>query len=130
MMEYELWNLTVKNNDLPAYTQRFQELTMKITKMVSEEEDRVEKFIGDLPDNIQGNVIAAELVTDINKRTKSKSKPDKTKHGTEKSGKVKVNQKVNQVKVKNRAEVKELLNGPTRTHLMGRVSPFTQYKDL
>ncbi|GKG05386.1 hypothetical protein Tco_0325472, partial [Tanacetum coccineum] len=25
-----------------------------------EEEDRVEKFIGRLPDNIQGNVIAAE----------------------------------------------------------------------
>ncbi|GJW84707.1 putative reverse transcriptase domain-containing protein, partial [Tanacetum coccineum] len=30
------------------------------TKMVPEEEDRVEKFIGGLPDNIQGNVIAAE----------------------------------------------------------------------
>ncbi|GJR70754.1 putative reverse transcriptase domain-containing protein [Tanacetum coccineum] len=30
------------------------------TKMVPEEEDRVEKFIGGLPDNIQENVIAAE----------------------------------------------------------------------
>ncbi|GKA96046.1 putative reverse transcriptase domain-containing protein [Tanacetum coccineum] len=58
-MESELWNLTVKNNDLAAYTQRFQELTMMCTKMVPEE-DRVEKFIGGLPDNIQGNVIAAE----------------------------------------------------------------------
>ncbi|GJZ80457.1 hypothetical protein Tco_0645451 [Tanacetum coccineum] len=38
----------------------FQELTMMCTKMVPEEEDRVEKFIGGLPDNIQGNVIAAE----------------------------------------------------------------------
>ncbi|GJY18516.1 reverse transcriptase domain-containing protein [Tanacetum coccineum] len=56
----KLWNLTVKNNDLAAYTQRFQELTMMCTKMVPEEEDRVEKFIGGLPDNIQGNVIAAE----------------------------------------------------------------------
>ncbi|GKA61794.1 reverse transcriptase domain-containing protein [Tanacetum coccineum] len=37
-MESELWNLT----------------------MVPEEEDRVEKFIRGLPDNIQGNVIAAE----------------------------------------------------------------------
>ncbi|GJW05893.1 reverse transcriptase domain-containing protein [Tanacetum coccineum] len=27
-METELWNLTIKNNDLTAYTQRFQELTM------------------------------------------------------------------------------------------------------
>ncbi|GJV56187.1 putative reverse transcriptase domain-containing protein [Tanacetum coccineum] len=59
-MESELWNLTVKNNDLVAYTQRFQELTMMCTKMVPEEEDRVEKFIGDPPDNIQGNVIVAE----------------------------------------------------------------------
>ncbi|GJY59589.1 putative reverse transcriptase domain-containing protein [Tanacetum coccineum] len=59
-MESELWNLTMKNNDLAAYTQRFQELTMLCTKMVPEEEDRVEKFIGGLPDNIQGNVIAAE----------------------------------------------------------------------
>ncbi|GJW12277.1 putative reverse transcriptase domain-containing protein [Tanacetum coccineum] len=33
---------------------------MMCTKMVPEEEDRVEKFIRGLPDNIQGNVIAAE----------------------------------------------------------------------
>ncbi|GJY17024.1 putative reverse transcriptase domain-containing protein [Tanacetum coccineum] len=33
---------------------------MLCTKMVLEEEDRVEKFIGGLSDNIQGNVIAAE----------------------------------------------------------------------
>ncbi|GJR93258.1 putative reverse transcriptase domain-containing protein [Tanacetum coccineum] len=39
-MESELWNLTVKNNDLVAYTKRFQELTMMCTKMVPEEEDQ------------------------------------------------------------------------------------------
>ncbi|GKA65653.1 reverse transcriptase domain-containing protein [Tanacetum coccineum] len=33
---------------------------MLCTKMVPEEEDLVKKFIGGLPDNIQGNVIAAE----------------------------------------------------------------------
>ncbi|GJU53739.1 putative reverse transcriptase domain-containing protein [Tanacetum coccineum] len=33
---------------------------MLCTKMVPEEDDRVEKFIGGLPDNIQGNVIDAE----------------------------------------------------------------------
>ncbi|GJX07235.1 putative reverse transcriptase domain-containing protein [Tanacetum coccineum] len=43
------------NNDLAAYTQRFQEITMMCTNMVPEEEDRVEKFNGGLPDNIQGN---------------------------------------------------------------------------
>nr|GEV57414.1 hypothetical protein [Tanacetum cinerariifolium] len=40
--------------------ERFQELTMICTKMVPKEEDWVEKFIGGLPDNIQGNVIVAE----------------------------------------------------------------------
>ncbi|GJX51412.1 putative reverse transcriptase domain-containing protein [Tanacetum coccineum] len=61
-MEFELWNLIMKNDDLAAYTQRFQELTMMCTKMVPKEEDRVEKFIGGLLDNIQGNVIAAEPI--------------------------------------------------------------------
>ncbi|GJV01557.1 putative reverse transcriptase domain-containing protein [Tanacetum coccineum] len=58
-METELWNLTMKGNDLTAYTQRFQELILLCTRMVHDEEDRVERFIGGLPDNIQGNVIAA-----------------------------------------------------------------------
>nr|GEX35686.1 reverse transcriptase domain-containing protein [Tanacetum cinerariifolium] len=52
----------IRNNDLAAYTQIFQELTMMCTKMVPEEEDRVEKFIGGLSDNIQRNVIAAEPI--------------------------------------------------------------------
>nr|GEW22265.1 putative reverse transcriptase domain-containing protein [Tanacetum cinerariifolium] len=43
-------------------TDRFQELTMMCTKMVPEEEDRVEKFIGGLLDNIQGNVIVTETM--------------------------------------------------------------------
>nr|GEV68883.1 reverse transcriptase domain-containing protein [Tanacetum cinerariifolium] len=42
-MESELWNLTVKNNDLAAYTQRFQELTMLCTRMVHEEEDQIDR---------------------------------------------------------------------------------------
>nr|GEU69852.1 putative reverse transcriptase domain-containing protein [Tanacetum cinerariifolium] len=39
---------------------RYQELTMMCIEMVHKEEDRVEKFIGGLPDNIQGNVIVVE----------------------------------------------------------------------
>ncbi|GJT90435.1 putative reverse transcriptase domain-containing protein [Tanacetum coccineum] len=62
-METELWNLSVKNNDMATYTQRFQELTMMCTKMVPEEEDWVEKFIGGLPDNIQGNNTGGQNVT-------------------------------------------------------------------
>ncbi|GKD52065.1 reverse transcriptase domain-containing protein, partial [Tanacetum coccineum] len=59
-METELWNLTVKGNDLTAYTRRFQELVLLKTRMVTDEEEKVERFIGGLPNNIQGNVITAE----------------------------------------------------------------------
>ncbi|GJR80734.1 hypothetical protein Tco_0151519 [Tanacetum coccineum] len=39
-----LENLTVKNNDWAAYTQRFQELTLLCTRMVPGEEDRIERY--------------------------------------------------------------------------------------
>ncbi|GKC61866.1 hypothetical protein Tco_1089464, partial [Tanacetum coccineum] len=41
-------------------TERFQKLVLLYTRMVPDEEKKVERFIGDLPDNIQGNVIATE----------------------------------------------------------------------
>nr|GEW54917.1 putative reverse transcriptase domain-containing protein [Tanacetum cinerariifolium] len=59
-METELWNLAVKGNDLTAYTRRFQELVSLCTRMVPNEEDKVERFVGGLPNNIQGNVIATK----------------------------------------------------------------------
>ncbi|GKD78510.1 hypothetical protein Tco_1341131 [Tanacetum coccineum] len=43
-METELWNLTVKKNDLAAYTQRFQELTLLCTRMVPEKKDRIKRY--------------------------------------------------------------------------------------
>ncbi|GJY72285.1 putative reverse transcriptase domain-containing protein [Tanacetum coccineum] len=39
-MDTELWNLTVKGNDLTAYTQRFQELILLCTRLVPDEEDK------------------------------------------------------------------------------------------
>nr|GEW78818.1 hypothetical protein [Tanacetum cinerariifolium] len=42
-METKSWNLTVKNNDLAAYTQRFQELALLCTRIVPGEEDRLER---------------------------------------------------------------------------------------
>nr|GEX09852.1 reverse transcriptase domain-containing protein [Tanacetum cinerariifolium] len=42
-METELRNLTVKGNDMTSYTQRFQELILLCTRMVPDEEDRVER---------------------------------------------------------------------------------------
>ncbi|GJZ62283.1 putative reverse transcriptase domain-containing protein [Tanacetum coccineum] len=39
-METELWNLTVKGNNLTAYARRFQELVLLYTRMVPDEEDK------------------------------------------------------------------------------------------
>ncbi|GJY36678.1 hypothetical protein Tco_0422056 [Tanacetum coccineum] len=50
-----LWKALTK-----LMTKVFQELVLLCTEMVLEEEDRVEKFIRGLLDNIQGNVIVAE----------------------------------------------------------------------
>ncbi|GKC61270.1 putative reverse transcriptase domain-containing protein [Tanacetum coccineum] len=46
----------VKGNDVPAYTERFQELTLICTKCVANETEKVDKYISGLPDNIYGNV--------------------------------------------------------------------------
>ncbi|GJU26641.1 putative reverse transcriptase domain-containing protein [Tanacetum coccineum] len=43
-----------------AFAMSWRELMKLMTEMVPKEEDRVEKFIKDLPDNIQGNVIAVK----------------------------------------------------------------------
>ncbi|GJU13206.1 reverse transcriptase domain-containing protein, partial [Tanacetum coccineum] len=72
----ELMKLMAENNDLAAYTQRFQELTMLCTKMVLEEEDRVEKFIRGLPDNIQGNLKGYAMKNAKNKRKLDNSQKD------------------------------------------------------
>ncbi|GJY72276.1 putative reverse transcriptase domain-containing protein [Tanacetum coccineum] len=57
------WNLKVKGNDVPAYTERFQELTLICTKFVANETEKVDKYISGLPDNIYGNVKSARPKT-------------------------------------------------------------------
>nr|GEX13505.1 reverse transcriptase domain-containing protein [Tanacetum cinerariifolium] len=52
----------LERNGLTAYTRRFQELVLLCTRMVPSKEDKVKRFIGGLPDNIQGDVIAAEPI--------------------------------------------------------------------
>nr|GEX80562.1 hypothetical protein [Tanacetum cinerariifolium] len=55
-LEIELWNLKVKGNDVPTYTNCFQELTLICTKFVANENKKIDKYISGLPDNIHGNV--------------------------------------------------------------------------
>ncbi|GJR63412.1 putative reverse transcriptase domain-containing protein [Tanacetum coccineum] len=58
-LEIELWNLKVRGNDVAAYTQRFQELALMCTKFLTDETEKVDKYISGLPDNIHGNVMSA-----------------------------------------------------------------------
>ncbi|GKF60843.1 reverse transcriptase domain-containing protein, partial [Tanacetum coccineum] len=58
-LEIKLWNLKVKGNDVPAHTERFQELTLICTKFVANETKKVDKYISGLPDNIYENVKSA-----------------------------------------------------------------------
>nr|GFA70355.1 reverse transcriptase domain-containing protein [Tanacetum cinerariifolium] len=62
-LEIELWNLRVKGNDGAAYTQRFQELALMCTKFLTDETEKVDKYISGLPDNIHGNVMSARPKT-------------------------------------------------------------------
>nr|GEX26970.1 putative reverse transcriptase domain-containing protein [Tanacetum cinerariifolium] len=55
-LEIELWNLKVKGNDVPTYTNRFQEMTLICTKFVANENEKIDKYISGLPNNIYGNV--------------------------------------------------------------------------
>ncbi|GKF79225.1 reverse transcriptase domain-containing protein [Tanacetum coccineum] len=54
-LEAELWNLKVKGTDVIGYNQRFQELALLCVRMFPEESDKVERYVGGLPDMIVGN---------------------------------------------------------------------------
>nr|GEZ61648.1 reverse transcriptase domain-containing protein [Tanacetum cinerariifolium] len=62
-LEIELWNLKVRDNDIPAYTNRFQELALICTKFVPNETEKVDKYIRGLPENIYGNVKSSKPKT-------------------------------------------------------------------
>ncbi|GJR90400.1 putative reverse transcriptase domain-containing protein [Tanacetum coccineum] len=62
-LEIELWNLKVKGTDVLSYNQRFQELALSCSRMFPEESNEVEKYVGGLPDMIQGSVMASKPKT-------------------------------------------------------------------
>nr|GFA11092.1 hypothetical protein [Tanacetum cinerariifolium] len=62
-LEIELWNLKVRDNNIPAYTNRFQELALICTKFVPNETEKVDKYIRGLPDKIYGNVKSSKPKT-------------------------------------------------------------------
>ncbi|GKD61042.1 putative reverse transcriptase domain-containing protein, partial [Tanacetum coccineum] len=56
-LENELWNLKVKEYDIVAYTQRFNELALMCPTMVKPERVKVDAYIRGLTDNIKGEVV-------------------------------------------------------------------------
>nr|GFD42277.1 reverse transcriptase domain-containing protein [Tanacetum cinerariifolium] len=62
-LEMELWDLKVKGTDLASYTQRYQELALLCGRMFFEESDKIEKYVGGLPDIFHGSVVASKPKT-------------------------------------------------------------------
>nr|GEV82940.1 reverse transcriptase domain-containing protein [Tanacetum cinerariifolium] len=62
-LEIELWNLKVKGINVVSYTQHFQELALMCGRMLPEESNEIEKYVGGLSDMIQGIVMSARPKT-------------------------------------------------------------------
>ncbi|GJU23216.1 putative reverse transcriptase domain-containing protein [Tanacetum coccineum] len=93
--------VNVKGADLTSYTQRFQELALLCGRMFPEESDKIEKYVGGLPDMIYGSVVASkpktmqdavEIATELmdkkirtftERRTESKRKFEDTSRNTQ-----------------------------------------------
>ncbi|GKD87245.1 reverse transcriptase domain-containing protein [Tanacetum coccineum] len=48
----EMWNLKVKGTDVVGYDQQFQELALMCARMFLKESNKIEKYVGGLPDMI------------------------------------------------------------------------------
>ncbi|GJZ03554.1 putative reverse transcriptase domain-containing protein [Tanacetum coccineum] len=59
-LKVELWELKVKGTDVIGYNQRFQELALLCGRMFPEESDKIEKYVGGLPDMIHESVVASK----------------------------------------------------------------------
>nr|GFB38219.1 hypothetical protein [Tanacetum cinerariifolium] len=62
-LEFELWNLKVKGTAVIGYNQHFQELALLCVRMFLEESDKIERYVGGLPDMIHGSVVASNHKT-------------------------------------------------------------------
>ncbi|GJR02277.1 putative reverse transcriptase domain-containing protein [Tanacetum coccineum] len=79
-MEHELWNLKIKEYDIVAYTQRFNELALMCPRMVEPERVKVDAYIQGLIDNIKGEVTSSKPV-DLNEAVRMAHKLMEQKSG-------------------------------------------------
>ncbi|GKA96705.1 putative reverse transcriptase domain-containing protein [Tanacetum coccineum] len=62
-IETEMWNLKVKGIDVVAYNRIFQQIALMCAKIFPEDVDKIEMYIGGLPDMILGSVKASKPKT-------------------------------------------------------------------
>ncbi|GJW60886.1 putative reverse transcriptase domain-containing protein [Tanacetum coccineum] len=62
-MEQELWNLTLKGDDIEAYSNHFHELVLMCPELVSTKKKKIEKYIRGFPERIKGKF---QLLTHVN----------------------------------------------------------------
>ncbi|GJR78328.1 putative reverse transcriptase domain-containing protein [Tanacetum coccineum] len=62
-LEVEIWNLKVKGTNVVSYNQCFQELALMCARMYPKESNKIEKYVGGLPDMIHGSVMASKPKT-------------------------------------------------------------------
>nr|GEZ45693.1 putative reverse transcriptase domain-containing protein [Tanacetum cinerariifolium] len=62
-IEQELWTLTLKEDDIEAYSNLFYELVLMYPKLVPTEKKKIEKYIRGFPERIIGNITSSKLAT-------------------------------------------------------------------
>ncbi|GJY96109.1 putative reverse transcriptase domain-containing protein [Tanacetum coccineum] len=62
-LEAELWNLKVMGTNVIGYNQHFQELALLCVRMFPEESDKIERYVGGLPDMFHGNIVTSKPKT-------------------------------------------------------------------
>ncbi|GJT91785.1 putative reverse transcriptase domain-containing protein [Tanacetum coccineum] len=76
-IETEMWNLKVKGTDVVAYNRRFQQLALMCARMFPEEVDKIEKYIGGLPDMILGSAEKKRKYDDLSKNNQNQQQQNK-----------------------------------------------------
>ncbi|GKE30266.1 putative reverse transcriptase domain-containing protein [Tanacetum coccineum] len=62
-MEQELWTLTLKGDDIEAYSNRFHKLVLMCPELVSTKKKKIEKYISGFPERIKGNITSSKPAT-------------------------------------------------------------------
>nr|GEU70986.1 hypothetical protein [Tanacetum cinerariifolium] len=62
-MEQELWTLTLKEDDIEAYNNRFHELALMCPELVSTKKKKIKKYIRGFPERIKGNITSSKPAT-------------------------------------------------------------------